>query len=287
VLIWIKRRTWNMVPSWLLNVRQWILSAQANMNRHDMNNGQGETKTLSVGDLGNNLLLALSEADRDLLYPSLRIIHSDPNHILYKPGQNVELVYFPRGATLISFVIDLEDGDSVEAIQVGREGAVGGIVSHGLLPAFSRIMVQNKGELLTLPISKLEQFKEVSRSIERLFNRYADCLVAQMFQSTACNAVHTLDQRLAKWMVASAERTGSNEITLTQDRLAAMLGVGRTYVNRAMRGMEQRGIIKLQRGRAEITNVPALQAMSCNCNESVKEHFRTVLSGVYPPDIAP
>jgi Crp-like helix-turn-helix domain len=257
------------------------------MTRHDINNGQGESKAVSIGDLGNNLLLALNDADRTLLFPSLRVFQSEPNHILYKPGQNVELVYFPRGATLISFVIDLEDGDSVEAIQVGREGAVGGIVSHGLLPAFSRIMVQNKGELLTLPVSKLEQVKEISRSIERLFNRYADCLVAQMFQSTACNAVHTLDQRLAKWMVASAERTGSNEIALTQDRLAAMLGVGRTYVNRAMRGMELRGIIKLQRGKAEIANVPALQAMSCSCNESVKEHFHTVLSGVYPRDIVP
>ena len=246
-----------------------------------------ETSNSLLEELDNNLLLALNEADLAQLRPSLRVFNSKPNHILYKPGQNVELVYFPRGATLVSFVIDLEDGDAVEAIQVGREGAVGGIVSHGLLPAFSRIMVQNEGELLTLPVSKLEQCKENSRSIERLFNRYADCLVAQMFQSTACNAVHSLDQRLAKWMLASAERIGSNDIALTQDRLAAMLGVGRTYVNRAMRTMEQQGIIKLQRGRAEITNVSALQAVSCCCNESVKEHFHTVLSGVYPRDIEP
>lgn len=248
---------------------------------------QGGTNNSPEGELGNNLLLALNAEDRAQLFPSLRVFNSSPNHILYKPGQNVELVYFPRGATLVSFVIDLEDGDAVEAIQVGREGAVGGIVSHGLLPAFSRIMVQNKGELLTLPVSKLEQCKETSRSIERLFNRYADCLVAHMFQSTACNAVHSLDQRLAKWMLASAERTGLNEIALTQDRLAAMLGVGRTYVNRAMRTMEQRGVIELQRGKAVISNVSALQTISCRCNESVKEHFRTVLSGVYPRDIAP
>jgi CRP-like cAMP-binding protein len=146
-------------------------------------------------------------------------------------------------------------------------------------------MVQNKGELLTLSVSRLDQCKESSRSVERLFNRYADCLVAQMFQSTACNAVHSLDQRLAKWMVATAERTGSNDIALTQDRLAAMLGVGRTYTNRAMRTLEHKGIIRLERGKAEILDAPALLAVSCGCNEAVKEHFRHVLSGVYPSDL--
>jgi DNA-binding MarR family transcriptional regulator len=257
------------------------------MLSHKTNGRTVDASDAPVDDLDNNLLQALNESDRALLLPFLGVFNSDPNHTLYNPGQNVELVYFPRGATLVSFVIELEDGGAVEAIQVGKEGAVGGIVSHGLLPAFSRIMVQNKGELLTLPVAKLEQLKETSRSVERLFNRYADCLVAQMFQSTACNAVHSLDQRLAKWLIASSERTGMNEIALTQDRLAALLGVGRTYVNRTMRGMEKKGIIRLRRGQAEIANIRALRAMSCRCNDSIEDHFRAVLSGVYPTDLKP
>ncbi|MBV9903410.1 MAG: Crp/Fnr family transcriptional regulator, partial [Alphaproteobacteria bacterium] len=182
----------------------------------------------------NNLLRALRPADRHLLEPFLEPVQKAPPDLLYNPGDQVEMVYFPCGPSLASFLVPSEEGREVETILVGREGAVGGIVSHGHLPAFCRITVKFHGTFLRLRVSDLEAAKKQSPALERLFARYADCLLAQIFQSTACNAIHSIEQRTARWILSAMERTGDHRVPLTHEELASMLGVGRSYTSRVL-----------------------------------------------------
>jgi len=232
----------------------------------------------------NNLLSHLRPQDIELIVPHLKVMRAPSNVVLYKQGQNVDTVYFPCGPTLVSFLIDTEDGAAIETTLVGREGAVGGIVSQGQLPAYSRIMVQFGGDFVTLPSATLEAAKLKSRTLDSLFARYADCMMAQIFQATACNAAHTIEQRACKWIDAAMERTNTSEVPLTQERLSAMLGVGRSYISRVIGALKRENILRVQRGKIIIHDRAALAKRACNCNASIKDHFEKVLAGVYPHD---
>jgi hypothetical protein len=146
----------------------------------------------------NNLLRRLNARDFALVEPYLAREEAGPNDLLYNPGDDVEIVHFPCGPALASYLVPNEDGRDVETILVGREGAVGGIVSQGYLPAYTRIMVKFGGPFMRLPVAKLDAAKAKSASLSNVFARYADCMLAQMFQSTACNAIHSIEQRTAK-----------------------------------------------------------------------------------------
>jgi hypothetical protein len=178
----------------------------------------------------NNLLRRLSAKDFALIAPHLVQEEAKAGELLYNPGDNVETVHFPCGPGLASFLVANEDGRDVETILVGREGAVGGIVSQGHLPAYTRIMVKFGGPFARLPIGKLEAAKTRSATLRNVFARYADCLLAQILQSTACNAIHSIEQRTAKWIISAMERTDDDDIVpLTHEQLATLLGVGRSY----------------------------------------------------------
>jgi CRP-like cAMP-binding protein len=232
----------------------------------------------------NNLLDHLRRRDFELIAPHLKQFRARSNDMLYDHGQSIGTVYFPRGSTLVSFLISTEDGGAVETMLVGREGAVGGIVSQGRLPAYSKIMVQFGGDFLALPISALDEAKSASRSLDNLFARYADCTMAQIFQSTACNAAHGIEQRTAKWILAAVDRTGENEVPLTQERLSAMLGVGRSYISRVIGRFKREGILNVRRGCLVILSHEGLMQKSCACNDAVRAHFDRVLTGIYPDE---
>jgi CRP-like cAMP-binding protein len=118
-----------------------------------------------------------------------------------------------------------------------------------------------------------------------VFARYADCLLAQMFQSTACNAIPSIEQRTAKWIIAAMERTnGDNIVPLTHEQLATLLGVGRSYVSRVIQIFKAEGVLETRRGSILVRNPEALQMRACLCNETVKSHFEEVLRGVYPAE---
>jgi CRP-like cAMP-binding protein len=231
---------------------------------------------------GNKLLRALRPHDLALLQPLMEEWVGTAGTILFEPGDAVRHVYFPCGPSMISFLVVLENGQSVETALIGREGAVGGIVSQGRLPAYARAEVQFSGQFLRMEAAALEEAKMRSLSLRHLFARYADCMVAQVFQAVACNAAHTIEQRTAKWLNAAIVRTGEHEVPLKQEQLAAMLGVGRSYISRIIQSLKQRGILDTKRGHLCVRDEAALSALSCHCNESVKKHFDEVLSGVYP-----
>lgn len=230
----------------------------------------------------NNLLRTLRDSDFALVAPFLEPAAQESNQLLYSPGDNVETVHFPCGPSLVSYLVANEDGRDVETILVGREGAVGGIVSYGHLPAYCRIVVKYGGPFVRLRVVQLEAAKAKSLTLRYLFARYADCLLAQVFQSTACNAVHSIEQRAAKWIISAMERTGDTVVPLTHEQLATMLGVGRSYTSRVIQGFRAERILETRRGAVVVRDLDALKSRACLCNESVKSHFDSVLRGVYP-----
>lgn len=238
----------------------------------------------TAGPARNNLLRALRPDDAAILEPLATEWHGECGSILYEPGDPVRYVYFPCGPSMISYLVVLDDGRAVETALIGREGAVGGIVSQGRLPAYARAEVQFPGPFLRIELARLEDAKARSPSLRHLFARYADCLMAQVFQAVACNAAHTIEQRTARWLIAAIERTGSSEIPLTQEQLAAMLGVGRSYISRVIGSFKHRGVLATRRGALAVSDIIQLNGLACECNHSVRRHFDEVLSGVYPAE---
>jgi DNA-binding transcriptional regulator YhcF (GntR family) len=248
---------------------------------------RGETAAGGTERPNNNLLRRLNAADFALVAPHLAHEQAQPGDLLYNPGDDVEIVHFPCGPTLASYLVPNEDGRDVETILVGREGAVGGIVSQGYLPAYTRIMVKFGGPFVRLKVARLDAAKANSPTLRNVFARYADCMLAQMFQSTACNAIHSIEQRTAKWIISAMERTdGDDVVPLTHEQLATLLGVARSYTSRVMQTFRAEGVLETRRGSILVRNRQALQNRACQCNEAVKNHFEEVLRGVYPSEEA-
>jgi CRP-like cAMP-binding protein len=232
--------------------------------------------------LNNNLLRALRADDFRLLEPLLSEWHGERGQILYEPGDTVRHVYFPCGPSLISYLVVLEDGRAIETALIGREGAIGGIVSQGRLPAYARAEVQFPGEFLRIESEELEELKLKSLTLRHLFARYADCLMAMIFQTVACNAAHSIEQRTAKWLLAAMDRTGDHAIPLTQEQLSTMLGVGRSYISRVIQTLKGNRLLETRRGSLIVSDQDGLQRLACSCNEAIRQHFDDVLRGVYP-----
>jgi hypothetical protein len=236
-------------------------------------------------DFANNLLLAkLSEADRTRLAPHMLAFDLKPQDILQEAGAEVVDTWFPCGSAMAAFCVGANHNeDAVEVALVGREGAIGGIVSNGQVPAYATAQVRFAGRFLRIKTSALEQAKLESIALRHWFSRYSDCLLAQVFQTAACNATHTITQRTAKWLLAAISRTDGVEFAMTQEQLAEMLGVGRTFVTRIIRKLRDDGVIATRRGVFIVQDEGALRAASCACTTAIENHFDTVLHGIYPP----
>lgn len=232
--------------------------------------------------LQNRLLAVLKSSDLDLLLPTFTVHELATGKILQEAGSIVRFAWFPLEAAAASFVVAADANHLVDAALIGNEGAVGGIVSTGHFPAFARAHVQFGGRFLRLPLGTLTEAKNQSPAVGDWAARYSDCLVAQLFQSAACNASHTIAQRLARWLLATRDRIGEDEIVITQEQLGEMLGVGRSFINRSLRQFGTNGTLGSRRRRILIRNVEGLRATACDCNDRVREHFDHVLAGVYP-----
>jgi CRP-like cAMP-binding protein len=234
------------------------------------------------GETGNRLLDSLSAHDRRILAPDLRPLTLNRGEILLEPGEDVLQVYFPGQGTIAALVLNLRDGKSAEAAMIGMEGALGGIISNGDKPAFAHGVAEIAGPAHKLSTDALEDAKQRSPSLRDHFARYADCLLAQVLQSVACNAVHDFDARLARWLLATQDRCGRNELKVTQDFIAEMLGVRRPYASRIAGQLEEKGSIRRGRGTITIVDRSKLEHQACECYSYLRRHFETLLPGVYP-----
>lgn len=237
----------------------------------------------TLDDLSLNALLAtLSEEDRKRLMPHMMVFDLHVGDILQEAGDEVNHTWFPCGPAMAGFCIATNDHTcAVEVALVGREGAIGGIVSNGNVPAYATAQVRYAGRFLRIRTAALEQAKLESLSLRHWFSRYSDCLLAQVFQTAACNATHTITQRTAKWLLAAVSRTHALEFEMTQEQLAALLGVGRTFVTRVVSRLREDGTIATRRGVFIIRNEDQLREAACGCTAAIEEHFDTVLHGIY------
>ncbi|MBF7015398.1 Crp/Fnr family transcriptional regulator (plasmid) [Novosphingobium resinovorum] len=231
---------------------------------------------------GNALLATLSDSDRERLMPHMLVFDLKPHAVLQKAGGEVVDTWFPCGPAMAAFCVRLKDGPAVEVALVGREGAIGGIVSNGNVPAFATAQVMYGGRFLRIKTAALEQAKLDSLTLRHWFSRYSDCLLAQVFQTAACNATHTIAQRTAKWLLAAISRTHSAEFAITHEQLAEMLGVGRSFVTRVISKLREAGTIETRRGVFIVKDEQVLRDTACDCTTTIEEHFDTVLHGIYP-----
>jgi CRP-like cAMP-binding protein len=232
----------------------------------------------------NGLLRTLKPADYRLLSPHIEMVALTRGQVLFEPGEEVRTVHFPLDGTVISFVISMRDGATAQTVSIGREGVIGGVVSQGFVPAFARAVVEIPGAALRLDLTQLNAAKRRSEGLANLFARYADCLHAQTLQAVACNALHTIEQRAARWLLATQDRVGEDDVLLTQELLSEMLGVQRTYVTRVAKALQEAGVIRYQRGRITILDRTRLEKAACECHAAVRAHFDRVLAGVYPSE---
>lgn len=230
---------------------------------------------------GNLLLKSLNDGDRALLAPHLERQLFQKGETLFQAGAEVAFISFPCDQTVATLVIVMRDGRTAETATIGREGAVGGVVSDGSLPASTQALIQIGGPVLRMEAGRLQELQRRSPTLRNLFTRYSDCLLAQVLQAGACNALHPIEQRCLRWLLTLQDRVGSEALPVTHELLAAMLGVQRTYLTRILRSLQQQGVIKVGRGRITIADPAEADRSACECHGSVKRHFEVVLGAVY------
>ena len=238
------------------------------------------TALLPPGYAGNRLLAALRSDDLAWLAPHLTPVNLTAGAVVFEAGEDVLTTVFPCYSTMASLLVVTRDGDEIEVASIGREGAIGGIVSAGFKPAYGRAVVRIPGAALTVPTARLEEGKRRSPALHDLFSRYADVLLAQMMQSSACNALHSIDQRLCRWLLSTHDRANETTIRLTQETLADMLGVQRTTVTAVAKALQDEGLIRTGRGRIEILDRARLERRACECHAQVEAHFLRLLPEV-------
>lgn len=247
-----------------------------------MGEGKSRSGLPANGPQGNQILRLLSRPALEGLEPYFEQVELGRGDSLFEPGDDVLHAYFPAGTAVIALVLPMRDGRAVEAATIGREGAVGGIVSLGLKPAFARASVQIGGPALRVQATRLEAAKRQSPKVHDTLSRYADCLTSQVLQSVGCAAVHSLESRCARWLLMTHDRLQTPELPLTQEMMAEMFGVTRTYVTRIASVLQERGAISYRRGILTIRRRDLLEKASCECYGQVRRHFDRVLPGLYP-----
>ena len=225
---------------------------------------------------GNRLLSTFAREQRALFEPFGELIELKPGELVLRRGEQVEASLFPLGPTMISMIIDLGGGRSAEVASVGREGAVGGIVSCGHAPAYARAEVLIPGAAYRVPMEALEDAKKRSSFIENLFCRFSDYLLAQVMQSVVCSAYHSIAQRSARWLLHAQDRAG-DRIELTQEAVAGLLGVQRTTVNAVIQEFASEGLIATGRGNIRVTDRAGLKRRACECYQDLQDHFAAVI----------
>jgi CRP-like cAMP-binding protein len=217
----------------------------------------------------NHLLAALSAADLKRLRPHLEPVSMALGGVVYESGRVLDHVYFPT-TVIVSLLYVMEDGASAEIAVVGNEGVVGISLFMGGETTPSRAVVQSAGEAFRLPAKfVLAEFNR-GGAIQHLLLRYTQALITQMSQTAVCNRHHSVDQQLCRWLLLSLDRLSGDELVMTQELIANMLGVRREGVTAAAGKLQKAGVIEYRRGRITVLDRPKLETMSCECYAVVR-----------------
>jgi CRP-like cAMP-binding protein len=219
--------------------------------------------------VSNNVLASLAAADLASLQPHLRFVELPQETVLFEAGSSIEQVFFPHRG-IVSLVVNLASGEMIEAAMIGREGVVGGLSALDTKVSVSRAVVQVAGAATALDVDHVCHLAAHSVSFRAVLIRHEQVLLAQSQQSAACNAVHTLEARLSRWLLRCRDLIGSEDIALTQEFLAQMLGVRRTSVSIVANTLQQAGFIRYRRGHIRVLNLDGLRESACECYETVR-----------------
>ena len=231
---------------------------------------------------GNHLLAVLPKADSERLLSSLELVLLPLGKALYESGDTLNHVYFPTTA-IVSLLYELENGSSAEIAVVGNEGIVGIALFMGGDTMPNRAVVQSAGHAYRLKGQLLKQEFNRAGELQHLLLRYTLALLTQMAQTAVCNRHHTVDQQLCRWLLLSLDRLPDNELSMTQELIANMLGVRREGVTEAAGKLQEAGLIRYSRGRITVLDRPGLEARVCECYEVVRKEFRRLLPEVPRP----
>jgi CRP-like cAMP-binding protein len=218
----------------------------------------------------NHLLAALSPEERARLYPDLRLVAMPLGKVLYESGDVQRYVYFPTDS-IVSLLYVMESGASAEVSVVGNEGVIGIALFMGGETTPSRAIVQSAGHAYRLIGQRLKDEFHRNGGMQILLLRYTQSLITQMAQTAVCNRHHSVDQQLCRWLLLSLDRLAGNELVMTQDLIANMLGVRREGVTEAAGKLQKLGVIRYSRGRIAVLDRPHLERLCCECYAVVKK----------------
>lgn len=225
----------------------------------------------------NHLLAALPAAQFENLAGHLQLIKMPLGMSAYESGIVHEYVYFPTDC-IVSLLYVMEDGASAEIAVIGMEGMVGVSVFMGGETMANRAVVQSAGFAYRLQAKVLKEQFRLGQVLQFLLLRYTQSLITQMKQTAVCNRHHTVDQQLCRWLLLSLDRIPGNELSMTQELIANMLGVRREGVTEAAGNLQKAGLIHYARGRITVVDRPGLEARVCECYQVVKTETDRLLS---------
>jgi len=225
---------------------------------------------------GNHLLAALPEPEWARWQPHLEPVLMPLGKSLYESGAKLSHVYFPT-TSIVSLLYVMEDGASAEIAVVGNEGLVGVSLFMGGESTTSRAVVQSAGQGFRLRSSlMMQEFNRAGPALHLLL-RYTQALITQMAQTAVCNRHHSLDQQLCRWLLLSLDRLNSDELVMTQELIANMLGVRREGVTEAAGDLQRDGLITYRRGRITVVDRKGLEQRACECYAVVKKEYERLL----------
>jgi CRP-like cAMP-binding protein len=233
-------------------------------------------KTRSADRRNNHLLGALPDAEWQRWSSSLQSVDMPLGQVLYESGTTLTHVYFPT-TSIVSLLYVMENGSSAEIAVVGNEGIVGISLFMGGGSTPSRAVVQSAGAGLRLDAKVLKDEFNQNGPVLHLLLRYTQALITQMAQTAVCNRHHSLDQQLCRWLLLSLDRLQGDELVMTQELIANMLGVRREGVTEAALNLQRTGLIKYTRGRISVLNRAGLENRTCECYAVVKKEYDRLL----------
>ncbi len=242
------------------------------MARKDLQVVQSGERTNAAGKpVGNKILLSISDSEYNSLRPHLEYVRL-PNHlVLHEAGARLEFAYFPNRG-LISLVVVMKDGKTAEAGVIGNEGFTGTPAVVGLNRGPLRAVIQVTGDGFRVKVGALQRVLESAPQLRALLNRYAAVRGMQVAQTAACNRLHDIKQRLARWLLMTQDRVDSGALPITHDFLATMLGTDRPTVSVAAGVLQKKGLIEYTRGAVKIVNRKKLEDSACECYGVIRQY---------------
>jgi CRP-like cAMP-binding protein len=231
-----------------------------------------------IHQVGKNSLLSALPADQKArMEPHLDRVHLNLKEVIYEPNGPIPFVYFPLGG-VVSLVVVMDDGLIVECATVGNEGLVGVPIFMGAERSPHKAFSQVPGDALRMPAADFRRETRPGTALHDVLQRYNQGLMNQMAYSVACNRLHSVEERMCRWLLMTRDRVGSDDFALTQEFLAQMLGVRRASVTVVAGVLQKAGFIAYSRGRISILDGPRLEAASCECYKIVQREFERLLT---------